>query len=69
MVTEVEVGVDFLDIRGRLDGVEYDLATARKANVASDCTINAVDGKISGPERFFKTLVPTKKLNFSDLRN
>ena len=68
MVFEVEVGVDFLDIGGRLEVVEQDIATARKANVTSDCTINAVDGKISGPERFLNTLVPTKKLKFSDLR-
>lgn len=63
MVFEVEVGVDFLDIGGRLDVVGQDIATARKANITSDCAINAVDGKISGPERFSNTLVPTKKRN------
>lgn len=68
MVFEVEVGRDYLDIGRSLDVVEQDLATAGKANVTSDCTINAVDGKISGPEKFVNTLVPTKKLNFSDLR-
>lgn len=58
MVFEVEVGVDFLDIGGRLDVVEHDFATARNANVTSDCTINAVDGKISGPKRSFNNEFP-----------
>ena len=64
MVFEVEVGGNFLNIGGRFDVVECDFATARKANITSDCTINAVDGKISGPERYLYTLVPTKKQTF-----
>ena len=68
MVFEVKVRGKFLNVEGRLDVVAQDIATTRKANITSDCTINAVDGKISGPERFFVTLVPTRKLEFSDLR-
>lgn len=64
MVLEVEVGVDFLDIGGRLDVVGYDFATARKAKVTSDCTVNAVNGKISGARKILIPAVPTKKLNF-----
>ena len=62
MVFEVKIGGDFQDIRGRLDIVEQDFAAARKANVTSDCAVNAVDGKISDSERFLNTLVPNKKL-------
>ena len=48
--------MDFLDIGGRLDVIAQDIAASRKANVTSDCTMNAVDGKISGPERLLNTL-------------
>ena len=68
VVLEVEVGADFLDIGGRLDVGNPVIATTREANITSDCTIDAVDGKIGGPETFANTLVPTKKLDFSDLR-
>ena len=68
VVLEVEVGVDFLDIGGRLDVGEPVFTTAREADVTSDCTIDAVDGKISGPRRSVSTSIPIKKLEFSDLR-
>lgn len=68
MVFEIKVGLDFLDIGGRLDVVERVIATARKANVTSDCAINAVDGKISGPEKIFRYFSSTKKLNIHNLR-
>ena len=58
MVFEVEVGVDFLDIGRRLDVVAQDIATARKANVTRDCTINTVDGDISDPESLLILLFP-----------
>ena len=50
MVFEVEVGGDFQDIGGRLDVVEHDFATAGKAKITGDCTIDAVNGKTSRPE-------------------
>lgn len=64
MIFEVEVGRDVQDIGGRFGVVEPGFATARKANVTSDSTVNAANSEISGPATVLNTPVPIKELNF-----
>ena len=58
MVLEVKIGVDILDIGGRLDVDCGEITATRKAEITSDCAIVAVDGKIRGPRILSEVLIP-----------
>ena len=58
VVREVEIGVDFQDIGGRLDVDCFEITASREADITSDSAIDAVDGKIRGPRRLSEVLIP-----------